>query len=237
MINLPLQTIRAGGLKNRLMGSINIMQKIGIFGGTFDPVHWGHLLVAESAYTQAGLSKVIWLPNYYPHYKQATLFEHRLEMVALVIASNPGFTIAPNSSRTSTYAIQTLQQLQAAYPHTHWYWILGLDTFQTLPRWYRRRELVPACKWLVAPRLEAYTQPQAATAAAAAADIQFRCEQVVQHLAVQSLSIDWQILQMPGVEVSATMIRQYCRDRHSIRYLVPEPVREYIATHNLYSGS
>ncbi len=207
------------------------MRKIGIFGGTFDPVHWGHLLIAESGLCQVDLDRVIWIPNPCPHYRQATLFEHRLEMVQRAIADNPTFIISPSATDRSApaYAIQTLTQLQSVYPDTYWYWILGLDTFQTLPRWYRIQELATACEWLVAPRVSSVQKSEQAIA-----EIQFRCEQVVQQLASESINIHWQTLHIPLVGVSASLIRQYCRDRRSIRYLVPEPVRIYIASHNLY---
>ena len=221
------------------------MEKIGIFGGTFDPVHWGHLLIAESALSQIKLDRVIWVTTPNPHYKQAVPFEHRLEMVQMAIADHPGFTIFPvlenmgggeatppffrNQCQVSTrsYAIQTLFSLQAAYPNTDWYWILGLDTFQTLPRWYRLFEIATACNWIVAPRDSVVQQ--------AIAQVQFTCEQVVQQLETQLYSIRWQILDLPMVGVSSSLVRQRCRSNHSIRYLVPEPVRTYIASHNLYS--
>lgn len=156
-------------------------------------------------------------------------------MVQRAIADNPGFIIAPESVRraTSSYSIHTLTQLQAIYPHTHWYWILGLDSFETLPRWYRRRELVAACDWAIAPRFDFAGQTQEQ----AIAQIRIRCEQIAQQLASEYISINWHILHMPGVGISASLIRQYCRDRRSIRYLVPEPVRVYIATQNLYSSA
>ena len=198
------------------------MGNIGIFRATFVSVHRGHILIAESALSQMALDMVIWVPNPRPHYKQAVVFEHRWEMVRFAIANHPGFTIFPNlaESSTSTYAIQTLIELQAAYPNNYWYWILGLDTFQSLPRWYRRHELAAACEWIVASRGNA--------------EFQFTCTQVVQQLAAQSINIQWQTLDMPVVGVSASLIRQYCRSSRSIRYLVPESVRTYIATHNLY---
>lgn len=207
------------------------MGKMGIFGGTFDPVHWGHLLIAESALSQMGLEQVIWVPNPYPHYKQASPFEHRFEMVARAINNHPAFTIFPSLANRSTpsYAIQTLTQLQAAYPNTDWYWILGLDSFQTLPGWYRRQEIVTACDWIVAPRLDSSHQNEQGSR-----EIHSTCEQVVQQLASQDITIKWKILQMPMVGVSSNLIRQYCLCSRSIHYLVPEPVRIYIATHNLY---
>lgn len=200
------------------------MRKMGISGGTFDPVHWGHLLIAESALCQGDLEQVIWVPNPQPHYKLAALFEHRLEMVQRAIADHPAFSISPVAANPSTpyYAIQTLIDLQTIYPNTDWYWILGLDAFQNLPRWYRRQELAAACEWLVAPRW------------GDGGESFFSCEQVARQLADEGISIDWQILQMPILGISASLIRQYCHNCRSIRYLVPEPVRIYISTQNLY---
>lgn len=205
------------------------MGKIGIFGGTFDPVHWGHLLIAECAMSEVELDRVIWVTTPEPHYKQAVPFEHRLEMVQMAIADHPGFTIFRSQCQVSTrsYAFQTLFSLQAAYPNTDWYWILGLDTFQTLPRWYRLVEIATACNWIVAPRGSVVQQ--------AIAQVQLTCEQVVQQLAVHNVTIKWQILHLPMVGVSSSLVRQRCRSNYSIRYLVPEAVRTYIASHNLYS--
>ena len=204
------------------------MRKVGIFGGTFDPIHWGHLLIAETALNQVALEQVIWVPTLRPHYRQATQFEHRLAMVQRAIGDRPAFTTVPSTADCSTYAINTLLHLQAIYPNTYWYWILGLDTFQTLPRWYRR-ELAASCDWLIAPRLLSSHPKQGII------PTQVMCEQVVQNLVIENINIKWQILQVPLIEVSASLIRQYCREYRSIRYLVPESVRIYITNHNLYS--
>lgn len=212
------------------------MRKMGIFGGTFDPVHWGHLLIAESALCQGDLEQVIWVPNPQPHYKLAALFEHRLEMVQTAIADHSAFSISPIAANPSTpyYAIQTLIDLQTIYPNTDWYWILGLDAFQTLPRWYRRQELAAACEWLVAPRLVSVGMGERGRDGGDGGESLFRCEQVARQLADEGTSVEWEILQMPVLGISASLIRQYCRNCRSIRYLVPEPVRIYISTHNLY---
>ncbi len=233
MVAVKPSRVPAAKVANRSGGC---MRKIGIVGGTFDPVHWGHLLVAECALNQVDLEQVIWVPTPCPHYKQAVKFEHRLEMVQKAIADHPRFAISPIAANhsASSYAIQTLIELRIIYPNTQWYWILGLDAFQTLPQWYRRQELAPECEWLVAPRvvspaLEGYE------IAGMIAQSQFICEQVAHRLTVQGMSIRWQLLHMPLVGISSSLIRQYCRERCSIRYLVPEAVRTYIATHNLYS--
>ncbi len=210
------------------------MRKVAILGGTFDPVHWGHLLMAQTALSQVALEQVLWIPTRCPPHKVAAKFEHRMEMVHRAIADHPAFAISPlaGANRGTSYAIQTLIDLKALYPNTYWYWILGLDTFQTLPRWHRRQELAPACDWLVVPRLVSKVDAPLSGISATSESI---CFQVAQNLAGQEISICWQLLQMPIVGVSSTLIRQYCRDRSSIRYLVPEAVRQYIANHNLYA--
>ncbi|MBW4569759.1 MAG: nicotinate (nicotinamide) nucleotide adenylyltransferase [Tolypothrix carrinoi HA7290-LM1] len=202
------------------------MRSIAIFGGTFDPVHWGHLILAETALHQVPLEYVIWVPSLNPPHKQATSFEHRVEMLQLAIKDNPSFTISlveMNRSGTS-YAIDTLLELSTFYPNTHWYWILGLDAMLTLPRWYRGRELVQMCDLLVAPRLVGGEN---------IAQSELICKQV-QQLQKQSYTISWQLLHIPLVGLSSTIIRQMCGVRQSIRYLVPESVRSYIAAQNLY---
>ncbi|NJR58467.1 MAG: nicotinate (nicotinamide) nucleotide adenylyltransferase, partial [Cyanobacteria bacterium CRU_2_1] len=128
-----------------------------IFGGTFNPIHWGHLLMAETALSQFNLHQVIWVPTYRPFYKSSTellAFHHRLEMVQRAIASHPHFTVftSEQSHPDAAYAIHTLLELQLFYPNSQWYWIIGLDAFQSLPRWHRRQEWIEQCDWLVAPR-------------------------------------------------------------------------------------
>ncbi|MBW4454684.1 MAG: nicotinate (nicotinamide) nucleotide adenylyltransferase [Nostoc indistinguendum CM1-VF10] len=205
------------------------MQQLAIFGGTFDPIHWGHMLVAETALHQVSLEKVIWVPSLNPPHKKAALFEHRVAMLQLAIEDNPAFTVSlveANRSGTS-YAINTLIDLSAFYPNTHWYWIVGLDTFQTLPRWYRGHELAQMCDWLIAPRLlggETITQSK------------LICKQVEEQLKEQLHIIHWQLLDIPLVGVSSSLIRKFCCVRQSIRYLVPETVRSYITNNNLYSN-
>jgi len=199
------------------------MGKVAIFGGTFDPVHWGHLLMAETALSQFGLDKVIWIPARCPPHKSQSCwldFEHRWELVRLAICDRSAFAIGPKSCQPIgySYAIDTLEDLQSLYPHTHWYWIIGLDAFQTLPRWHRRQELVPACEWLVAPRPDAF----------GISSVDSLCQQVAQKLESQSIAIRWQALPMPSVGISSSLIRQYYRQGRSIRYLVPEAVRTYL---------
>ena len=204
------------------------MQQLAIYGGTFDPIHWGHLLIAETALHQVPVEQIVWVPSLNPPHKQAAAFEHRLEMLKLATTDHPKFTVSVievNRPGTS-YAINTLLDLSAAYPNTHWYWIVGLDAFQTLPRWYCGHELAQMCDWLIAPRL---------LGGETIAQSELICKQVEQQLKNQSITINWQLLHIPLVGVSSSQIRQLIGDRQSIRYLVVEPVRWYITAHNLYA--
>ncbi|GAB4197207.1 MAG: nicotinate-nucleotide adenylyltransferase [Coleofasciculaceae cyanobacterium] len=218
------------------------MGRVAILGGTFDPVHWGHLVLAETALSQLNLDVVIWVPAYRPPHKREQRYEHRRSMVEIAIAGNSRFVLEPRKTcHTQTdYAIGTFVDLQDTYPNHQWFWIIGLDAFQTLPRWYRRERLVPACDWLVAPR--PYRMPATPTLASTntnssqVTDTQANWigQQVARQLASQDISIRWQLLQMPPLGISSSLIRQYCLQGRSIRYLVPEGVRAYITTHNLY---
>jgi nicotinate-nucleotide adenylyltransferase len=133
------------------------MRKIGILGGTFDPVHCGHLLMAQMATSQVALDRVIWVPDRSPPHKSRSSlasFEHRREMLTLAIADRPNFVLAPllsNPSGTSL-AIDTLLYLQNSHPDDRLYWIIGADAFQTLSKWHRCREIGAQCDWLVASR-------------------------------------------------------------------------------------
>jgi nicotinate-nucleotide adenylyltransferase len=201
------------------------MPKLAVFGGSFNPIHRGHLLIAETALKQVNLDRVIWVPAYHPPHKQSDKladFQHRFEMVKQAIAPYPAFSLSSVDQKRSgfSYAIDTLLDLQPCYPDSQWYWIGGLDAFASLPRWYHRQELAAQCSWLVAPR-----SGQSAVALG---------QQVAQQMAAQSIKIDWQILQMPLVEISSSLVRQYCRDRRPIQALVPKSVENYILAHDLY---
>jgi len=216
------------------------MGQVAILGGTFDPVHWGHLLIAQAALSQLNLTQVIWVPDRLSPHKQACSYEHRRLMVEQAIRDNPNFILSPLETVDTkpNYALKTLTELQDTYSNCQWYWIIGIDAFQTLPQWYCREAVIPACDWLVAPRPIVTTRvhftKSERTQPLLDSQSSWLCQQVAQQLASQDISIRWQLLQMPAVGISSTLIRQYCRQHRSIRYLVPESVRAYITDHNLY---
>jgi nicotinate-nucleotide adenylyltransferase len=211
------------------------MQSLGILGGTFNPVHIGHLLLAETALTVAHLDRVLWVPNHNPPHRPSTDLiapRHRVEMVKRAIADHPQFMLADVEAErpVSGYAVDTFYQLKQAFPQTQWSWIVGLDAFKALPRWYRRQDWVTQCCWLVAPR-PAPTESTHQTLERFEQD----CCAVASALSDQGLTLVWQPLPLPLLDVSSSGLRDACGKGHSIRYWVPESVRHYIQEQALYS--
>lgn len=236
------------------------MAKIAIFGGTFDPVHWGHVLVAETAASQFSLDRVIWMPDRSPRHKwrpDLASFEQRREMLALAIADRPDFVLSPPEANPSgsSLAIDTLLYLQKLCSgDNRWYWIIGSDALLTLPKWHRCREMGGLCDWLVAPR-----PSQRDGETAASGDVEGAPEwgdfsggkpidsgdkmqlqtnavglRVAAQMALMDVEIRFDVLSMSAIEISSSHIRRCCAENRDIRYLVPEVVRTYIAAHQLY---
>jgi nicotinate-nucleotide adenylyltransferase len=208
----------------KLSQILSAMQKIAIFGGTFNPVHWGHLQIAEVAVRQKALDQVLWVTAH-PRYKGANIveFRHRQSMVKLAIATHSKFVLCPEAANQSSYAIDTYLALQACYPNCEWYSIVGLDAFRSLPRWYRSLELAPQCHWLVARRaIDGGGNPEKSI------------EETVDYFDRQGVPLRWEQLEMPCLEISSSLVRQYCRDLRSIYHLVPPAVETYIQQQGLY---
>lgn len=209
--------------------------QIAVLGGTFNPIHWGHLLIAETALNQVQLDQIIWVPAYHPPHKFESdillSFAHRYEMVQRAISAHPHFVASAieQSQTGNSYALHTLQTLQSIYPDSRWYWIIGLDAFRSLPRWYGYRTLAEQCCWLVAPRFDP-NRVHGQGDSSPEAD----CLAVEETLAAQAVTVRWQILKMPLVEISSSLVRRYCQEQRSIRYLVPDSVRDYILAQKLY---
>jgi nicotinate-nucleotide adenylyltransferase len=193
------------------------MQKIAIFGGTFNPVHNGHLAIAATALRQKALDQVLWVPSQ-PHYKQGEIpdFTHRRELIQRAIAPYPQFALTTLPEQR--FAIDTLLTLQAQISDSKWFWIVGFDAFRLLPRWHRSTELIPRCDWLVAPR--------------GGENIDF-----AESFALVSPQPTWEPLEMPPIETSSSLVRQYCHNGCAIRHLVPAAVERYILEQGLYSAA
>ena len=133
-------------------------RQVGLFGGTFNPVHCGHLAVAQRALDQFALDAVIWIPAGLPPHKplaSGASNHERLEMVKLAIGDCPQFYWSDLELRRPgrSFAIDTITQFKADYPHVqHWHWIIGADAIADLPTWHRASDVAGCCHWIVAPR-------------------------------------------------------------------------------------
>ena len=196
-------------------------RQVAVLGGTFNPVHCGHLVMADQALHQFGLDEVLWIPAGDPPHKPVAPgcgSQDRLEMVRLAIADQPRFRCSDMELQRQgpSYTALTLDSLTTQDPDTEWFWILGVDAFRDLPRWHEAERVAQMCRWIIAPRVG----PQSS-------------ETVAQAVRDQ-LQVRYDFLQAPYIEISSTFLRQQIHQGGSIRYLVPPAVEDYIQTHHLY---
>ncbi|MDP3766584.1 MAG: nicotinate-nucleotide adenylyltransferase [Dehalococcoidia bacterium] len=194
--------------------------KLGVLGGTFDPVHVGHLVLAEQAREQLGLTRVLWVPAGDPWRKSegaVTEARHRVEMVRLAIADHAAFELCGLEVERPgpTYTVDTLEALRAERADSELVLLLGQDALEDLPSWREPRRIAELATLAVAGR-------------AAQADAQ-GLERVLPGSRGGVVRID-----MPRVDVSSTDLRQRAGAGKSLRYLVPAEVDEYIRRHGLY---
>ncbi|MDY6782087.1 MAG: nicotinate (nicotinamide) nucleotide adenylyltransferase [Cyanobacteriota bacterium] len=234
-------------------------RRLGIFGGTFDPVHNGHLALARAALKLFDLHAILWIPTWHPPHKSGLITKgvHRRAMVEAAIARDPQFHLGPPTAKFH-YAIDTFTHVQILHPNNEWYWLLGSDTFKTLPRWYQRQQLIPAVTWLVFPRLTSSPTKDATTgrrgdgatgrgeekrksklynlgnSLLTPTPIESSCEQTIRQLRRQEIPIRWHLIPTTIPPISSTQIRQgYCQGR-PLSHLLPKAVLAYITTHQLY---
>lgn len=188
--------------------------EIGLFGGTFNPPHLGHLIMAEEARVKGGLDEVWFLPTYLPPHKDrpVTPAHDRIEMVKLAINTNPYFKLSliemERKGRSFTY--ETLSALKEQHPSDTFYFIIGGDMVLDLPNWHRADELKQEVKFI------GLTRPG------------FSVEDVG--------GFDVSLIDMPGIEISSTMIRERIKKDLPFRYYVLEKVRIYIEENKLYDS-
>ena len=220
---------------------------LGVFGGTFDPVHMGNLRLAEEACAALGLARVLWLPaGRPPHRPQPeTSAEHRLEMVRLAIAANPRFTLDAQEVRSDapSYTVITLenlrQRLGAEQPLVL---LLGADAYAGLTAWHRWSEIFSLAHLGVASRSEQSLEPTALPAPLGDelrvrhADADRDPVHAAATLAARPAGRIATFALIP-LDISATRIRTGLAAGLSPRYLLPDPVLYYIERHRLYRPS
>ncbi|MGQ9779205.1 MAG: nicotinate-nucleotide adenylyltransferase [Bacillota bacterium] len=192
---------------------------IGLLGGTFDPIHLGHLVLAETARESFGLEKVIFMPaGQPPHKHRAMAAAHdRLRMVEMAVADNPYFAVSTLEIERPgpSYTVDTVVALRRSAPAAEWYLIIGSDALAELPTWHEYEQLLGLVRVLAAARPGA-------------------------ELALPPVLAGWSakiaFFYPPAIDISSTAIRTRARQGLSLRYLVPERVAAYILEKGLYRG-
>lgn len=211
---------------------------IGVLGGTFDPIHFGHLRLAEEAADRLGLAAVTLIPAGQPPHRAAprVAADHRLAMVLAAIAGNPLLRVDAGEILAAgpSYTVLTLQRLRAAYgPQQPLVLLLGADAFLGLTTWHRWRELFDLAHVAVATRPSHVLE-----VGQMASDLAVEFRQRQAHAATALAATPAGVIIPFGItplDISATAIRAGLAAGTSVRYLLPEGVLEYIRRHHLYS--
>lgn len=185
--------------------------RIGVFGGSFDPPHLGHLIAAQAAAEQLGLDLVLWVPTGATSHKgSSTAVGHRVAMTELAIAGNDRFQISQVDAERNrpTYTYDTLNELRALHPAAELVWILGDDSWETIDSWHRSSEVRVLAQFAVVRRDSSESRSDEG-------------------------SLRW--VDIPSIGISSTECRLRIARGQSVRYWVPDAVAHYIASNSLYS--
>lgn len=196
--------------------------KIGIMGGTFDPIHYGHLILAETAYDRFGMDKVLIMPAGDPYFKVergVSADEDREAMTRLAIEGNPHFEFSDLELKREgdTYTVDTLKILKEQYPYDDLYLIVGSDTLFQMEKWYKPQEIFQMATILSSRR----NIPNA--------ELEEQMDYLRSKFGAKIVN-----LYMPNIDISSTDLRDKVRHDMSVRYFTPDFVIEYIKEHQLY---
>ena len=197
--------------------------RVGIFGGTFDPIHYGHLVAAEEARAILKLEKMLIVPAGQPPHKTTkpiTPADHRVAMVQLAIASNPAFVLSRvDLDRPGPhYSVDMVTRLRREMGPGDVYLIVGMDSLMDLPGWHEAERLMGLC-YVVGVNRPGYTYDLAPL-----------------ETAVPGISAHIQVLEAPQLEISSHELQGRVRRGLPIKYQVPDAVEEYIYRHKLYAS-
>jgi nicotinate-nucleotide adenylyltransferase len=202
--------------------------RVGVFGGTFDPVHFGHLILAEQAREQGRLEHVWFVPAARPPHKREgdlTRFEHRAEMLTLAIAGNAAFRVLDleKDRPGPSYTVDTLTELRRREPAADLWLLVGSDTLEDLGSWHERQRLPELAGLLV------MTRP---------GHVVLDLEHVSRNLGVSSgAGLRMHVLEVPQIDISSRDLRGRASTGRSLRYLLPRAVEVYIREKHLYRNA
>ncbi len=196
------------------------MSKLGIIGGTFNPVHNAHLIIAQAALEEYGLDRIMFLPNYVPPHKEMDFYispKARLELVGAAISDNDKFLLSDFeiAKGGKSYTVDTLRAFKEIYSGDDLYFIIGGDSLRDFSTWYCPEEIARLCTLLVYPRDEV--------------DIKGHMDALCKIYNAQIFEIH-----APRFDISSSMIRQRIAEGKSIKYLVPQKVHDKIYENKYY---
>ena len=205
-----------------------IIMHVGVFGGTFDPIHLGHLILAEQCRDQAKLDLVLFVPALLPPHKQEqplTSFAQRAELLTLAISGHAAFRVEEMEEKRSgpSYTVDTLTQLQQERAGDDLSFIIGSDSLHDLPIWYQPRRILELATLLVVARAGFSTFPAKELKAALQLGDDF--------------PLRYHIVEAPLITIASRDIRRRIAEGRSVRYMIPRPVEAYIQEKGLYRGS
>lgn len=198
-------------------------KRVGIMGGSFDPIHMGHLILAEYAYEQFYLDQVLFIPTGNPPHKDNSIFapsKHRLEMISLAIKDNPHFELSLIEMEREgvIYTFETLELLKKENPLTDYYFIMGADSLFYFEHWKYPFKIAEYCTILVAARED------------------MDKESLSKQIHYLQTKFQSQIFHMdiPSIDISSRLLREKIKNRKTIKYFVPSKVEQYIKMNHLY---
>ena len=187
------------------------MKKVGILGGTFDPPHYGHLLIANEVLSTLQLDEIWFMPNQEPPHKKKSdsiKNEDRLHMLELATCGNPAFRVETIEfhSQGPSYTVDTMKMINAQYTGHQFFFIIGADMIEYLPKWHKIDELIKLVQFVGVERPSYSSQT------------------------------DYPVLyvDVPALDVSSSMIRERVKNGKTVRYLMPDSVIQFIEEKHLY---
>lgn len=200
------------------------MKKYGIFGGSFNPIHYGHLMICEYIKEEMGLDKVIFIPTGNPPHKDLGVSaEDRYEMVRLAISPNPDFEISDiETTRINlSYTVDTIRELKEIYKEEKLYFLIGLDSLFQLKTWKKIGDLSQEIEFVVALRPGYINKEEINN------EIDFLRDNFGTRI---------NLIKTPLYEISSTDLRERIHEGKSLRYLIPKKVLDYIEESGFYKG-
>lgn len=216
-------------------------QKLGIMGGTFNPVHYGHLAAAEEVRERLKLDRVLFLPSFLPphkHDEDIPSAVQRLEMVRLAVSGNPHFMMSDLEVKRGglSYTIDTVEKLLTKHPGTGLVFITGLDSFLEIRTWKEWERLLTLCAFAVLSRPGFRFSDLTALPFLAEHrnDLERLDRRETERVSVEANGTTLSLERIPFYDISSTDIRTRVRQGRTIKYHLPEPVERYIIENKLY---